>query len=323
MLGKVDVAFGVIFSITYLFLIHDIFKNTYSKENFTLLTIFALFSVQLKIFGIYLFIPYCFYLFKLLKQNNSIYKLAKTNIATLILGALFLLKNFLVSGCFIFPLSISCIPNIAWASIERVHDFSNGVRYSFANNMAYKFSYNFNNWFDVWINHAYNYQIHVNFIATVIITYLTSRLLTKNNKENKLTRNLNIIFIVLLITMYFLTGPTFRYGFGIYLILISSLNMHRFEIKNKILENKLFIVSLTFIFSFSVLLTPRLYSYGMLLENPLGIYKITKYENEYYNEKIHLDNKKYESFNCYIEPTCIRYNFIEKSKYGYRIFTDY
>ena len=145
-----------------------------------------------------------------------------------------------MSGCFIFPLSATCVPSVSWANIDRVKVFSDGVRYSYENNIAFKFSYNIKDWFEIWINHAYNYQIHVNFLGSILIIYLVSSFLTKNNNHNPFARNLNLFFIFLLVLTYILTGPTFRYGFGIYLIIIFSINLGKNQLNYKILNSKYF-----------------------------------------------------------------------------------
>ena len=127
MLGKVDIAFGVIFSLTYLFFLYDIFNKTYSKKSFLLLNFFVLYSIQLKVFGLYLLMPYSFYLYRLIKEKIKISKLVKSNSIAILLGIFYLFKNFIVSGCFIFPLSATCVPSISWANIDRVKVFSDGV----------------------------------------------------------------------------------------------------------------------------------------------------------------------------------------------------
>ena len=154
-----------------------------------------MYSIQLKVFGLYLLLPYSFYLYKLIKEKIKISELVKSNSIAILLGILYLFKNFIVSGCFIFPLSATCVPTISWANIDRVKVFSDGVRYSYENNIAFKFSYNIKDWFEIWINHGYNYQIHVNFFGSLLIIYLVSSFLAKNNNRNPFARNLNLFFI--------------------------------------------------------------------------------------------------------------------------------
>ena len=321
MLGKVDIAFGVIFSLTYLFFLYDIFNKTYSKKSFLLLNFFVLYSIQLKVFGLYLLMPYSFYLYRLIKEKIKISELVKSNSIAILLGILYLFKNFIVSGCFIFPLSATCVPNISWANIDRVKVFSDGVRYSYENNIAFKFSYNIKDWFEIWINHAYNYQIHVNFLGSLLIIYLVSSFLTKNNNHNSFARNLNLFFIFLLVFTYILTGPTFRYGFGIYLIIVFSINLGKNQLNYKILNSKYFLSTLSLIFFLSVGLTPRIYSYQLFFEEPFKIFSISKFDNPYYLEKLNMEYGNYDSLECYIEPTCIKFEkFSETSLMGYRLF---
>ena len=321
MIGKVDIAFGVVFSLTYFLFLHDVIKNEYKRTNFFYLSFLVLFCIQLKVFGVYLLVPYIFYFFKLSKLNdNSLLLVIKQNLLAIFLGIAYLVKNILISGCLIFPLSSSCLTNLIWADAKTIRVFSEGVRFDEANNIAYKFSYQFSDWFDTWINHAYNQQIHTNFLGSLILIFIFNKLFFVSKAESRPISIYNLLYLVFLIGTFILTGPTFRYGFGIYILIIGTLSI---SVKKTRFTKLKFNFSLSsiilIIFIVSVGATPRLYSYKQFIEEPLDIYTLTKNDNTYLQELIDLNFNESKFLNCYIPELCERYDLIEISKLNYRV----
>lgn len=324
MVGKPDEAAGILFFITFSLLMRDYLKNEYSVKNFLLLSTLSLFAFQIKVVSSYLIFPLVLYLFKL--KNKKFSKLQFSFFLYLLSNLIFFgLKNIAISGCYLFPIHQTCINSLSWTNSIEVQNFSKGVRE--LNNLSINFSENIFEWFNTWINHAYNYQIYSNLILSILIIWIVNRLSYKNiNKNLNKYELVSYLFIVFLVIAFFLTGPTLRYGFGLFLILISSLT-----IKGKVPKNIKqfnFLTYTTFIILiFSIILTPRLYSYKLFFNNSFEIATIENNIDEYLNtgSLVDLQEKKIKGSNCFIPRTCVRNNKLEFIKYsdfkGYKLYT--
>lgn len=323
MVGKPDEAAGILFFITFILLMRDYLKNQFSIKNFLLLSTLSLFAFQIKIINSYLIIPLVFYLFKLNVKNFS--KIQFSYFFYLLSNLVFfVIKNIGISGCLLFPIHQSCINTLSWTNSKAVQYFSKGVREG--NNLAVNFSENLFDWFYDWINHAYNYQIYSNLILSILIIWIINKLLLKNINKN-LSKNeiIAYLFVLFLVIAFFLTGPTLRYGFGLFLILISSLT-----IKQKIPKNKkqfnLFTYA-TFVFLiFSIIFTPRLYSYKLFVNNTLEVATIKNNIDEYLNtgSLVNSEERSVKGSTCFILKTCIKndkYQFLKYEEFeGYKFY---
>jgi hypothetical protein len=324
MVGKPDEAAGILFFVSFLLLMRDYLKNQFSIKNFLLVSTLSLFAFQIKIVSSYLVIPLFFYLFKLKIKNFS--KIQLSYFLYLLSNlAFFVLKNTAISGCLIFPIHQTCINSLSWTDSKNVQYFSKGVREG--NNLAVNFSENIFEWFTIWINHAYNYQIYSNLILSILIIWIINKLLLKNINKN-LSRNeiVAYLFILFLVIAFFLTGPTLRYGFGLFLIIISSLTIKEKVPKN--LKQFNFLTYVTFILLiFSIILTPRLYSYKLLIENSFEIASIENNIEEYLNTGSLVNSKErnVKGSTCFIPKTCVKNDRIEFLEYslikGYKFYS--
>ena len=109
----------------YLFLI---FLDKKNKDIFYLMTISSLLCILIKIsyLGVILFPLSALILFY--RKNISEILKTKLNIIILLVFLLWLCKNFLISGCLIFPLSVTCF-NVNWSpGIEEIDTYSKVVK---------------------------------------------------------------------------------------------------------------------------------------------------------------------------------------------------
>jgi len=324
MVGKPDEAAGILFFVSFLLLMRDYLKSQFSIKNFLLVSTLSLFAFQIKIVSSYLVIPIIFYLFKLKIKNFS--KIQLSYFLYLLSNLVFfVIKNIAISGCLIFPIHQTCINSLKWTDSKTVKYFSKGVREG--NNLAVNFSENIFEWFNIWINHAYNYQIYSNLIISILIIWIINKLLLKNvNKNFSQNEIVAYLFILFLVIAFFLTGPTLRYGFGLFLILISSLTIKEKVPKN--IKQFNFLTYTTFILLvFSIILTPRLYSYKLFINNGLEIASIENNIEEYLNtgSLVNSKERKVEGSTCFIPKTCIKNDRFEFLKYadikGYKFYT--
>lgn len=265
-IGKADLAAGILFIISNILLLQAIKKIKDKSSNisifdFHLICILVIFSFQVKITNIvtiFLFLYFIFYLNKLKKI-----KLFVNLIAYFFISIIFFFKNFIISGCIIFPVSFSCFSNLSWSNKDDIVSWGNQVRYyNFALNIER--IKNIDKWYFDWINNAYNKQIYFNYLVSIIIVFIIRYIFTQKDKERKKSYKLiylNSFYIV----AFFLFGPTERYGFGILSLLVSTVAFSRISLKESIDLNflKKFLISLSIL---CVILTPRIYSYKTFLE---------------------------------------------------------
>jgi hypothetical protein len=225
------------------------------------LSIFASFIFTLKVFY---FIPLilCAYLW-LSKVNLKIFNVAN-NISVFLLVFWFL-KNILVSGCVIYPVSFTCINNLPWYDLSKNY-FINANQISLEseawaknwnthrkketnlnkdinkNNSQKKYIKNFV-WLQEWSNNHGKQIIKkiAPFLILVLILFLISR------KEIKISKFKNIkLFIFLFsinlfgLTLWFLKFPIMRYGLAYIFIQIFLISFIFF--RNKYLTNIKFIL---------------------------------------------------------------------------------
>jgi len=307
MVGKPDLAVGITFFICFSLFLNDYLKNKFSVNNFIIISILALFSFQIKIVSAFLIVPLLFYILKL--NNLKVGILQKFAIFSLIFNFIaYIVKNIIISGCLVFPIKQSCISMLDWTNKIAVGEFSDSVTNG---NYRIRFDENIVNWFNSWISNAYNVQVYSNLVFSFLIIWLFNKVLFKQIR-NKYTSNekISLLLIFLFVTVFFLTGPTVRYGFGTFLIAISA-----FSVKQKILRNELTLSKNTnlifIIILLSVGLTPRIYSYVQFIENPFGFAQVTNSSEEYLNKGSLKDIEIQNVSNtiCYIQKPCVKNSY--------------
>jgi len=300
-IGKPDLTSGIIFTITGLILFKFLlFNEKINGMDFFFVSLFALFAFQLKILNsilIFLLIPF---LFVYVKQNNlSFFSTLKSNFMILVVFVFYLIKNVIITGCVVFPISYTCLTSASWSNKDYVKNYAEGVRLGNFGipNLS---SFNFNEWYLPWINNAYNFNTYRNFLLSIMIIILINQFLTPFN-EVKIQKIFFLrLFQVFSILFFLYSGPTVRYGLGITNLLIGTLSLKKL-IKNKGLNNILLLI-----FCLTLLGTPRLYSYKYFIDSPITPFvvesKIGTYEkNPNGWGVVTLD----PDFQCYTRIDCL------------------
>jgi len=297
-IGKPDLTSGIIFTITGLILFKFLLFN--EKINGMDFFFVSLFAFQLKILNsilIFLLIPF---LFVYVKQNNlSFFSTLKSNFMILVVFVFYLIKNVIITGCVIFPISYTCLTSASWSNKDYVKNYAEGVRLGNFGipNLS---SFNFNEWYSPWINNAYNFNTYRNFLLSIMIIIFINQFLTPFN-EVKIKKIFFLrLFQVFSILFFLYSGPTVRYGLGITNLLIGTLSLKKL-IKNKGLNNILLLI-----FCLTLLGTPRLYSYKYFIDSPITPFvvesKIGTYEkNPNGWGVVTLD----PDFQCYTRIDCL------------------
>ena len=196
-------------------------KNT---DYFGAIVLISIFIFMQKTFMIFLpIICFCLYLFFLIKKN--IYKNFKI-LFSIIFIKLWIIKNVLVSGCLVFPISILCFDSLNYVNIDLIKDFeirSESWSKDWPNRTDKNIKMNiFNenfNWFKIWYNNHFNYIVKklTPFILLLLLIVVYGNIFSKN-----FIREINTIFVkknyfifglsFLFCIIWFLKFPIYRYG---------------------------------------------------------------------------------------------------------------
>jgi hypothetical protein len=147
-----------------------------------------------------------------------------------------LLKNFLISGCLIYPIKHTCFNNLAWFGTSTENESINGEAWSKAwpdrenNNLSQtKYIKNFN-WVSTW---SKNHLLIIIEKITPIIAFIFINILflyfAKCLKKNKPLEYENAFIYILIINflflvLWFIKFPLYRFGYSIIFICLISLS---------------------------------------------------------------------------------------------------
>ena len=278
--------------------------------------------------------------YKLELKKGIIYR----NALPIIFLLLWLVKNIIISGCAIYPITITCIPHLSWLDINSTKAFSIE---SEAWAKAWPQNNNPNLTMDIFIDN-FNWIVafskkHLIYIFKITVTYVCALfflyffLINYNKRNNKITSIklskfywLSIVTCLVGTIIFSVKFPLYRYGYS-YLISLIILILIYF-LKNKIIEKKLiyvckliFFTSIIIFFGKQALRTINNYQLSYA-NKPWP--KIYSFENNYriINEKIFInDNFTYyfsKNEECmFSEPPCTNYkikeNLVAKEVSGY------
>jgi hypothetical protein len=326
---------AMIFFFTSFYLMLKFFEEK-KREIFNLLILSSSICVVIKISYIGVVLLPIVILFLFYRNDLNKFLKIKLNIILIIFFILWFLKNFLISGCFIFPVSPTCF-NVDWSSgTSEIDNYSKAVK-GFARDTRARLRYlDFEhtiysfNWFMPWLrDYAFNTALLKISGVLISITVPTLILLNKfsrvlvfpSNDRNKIFYTFLILVINLLI---WFQAPEIRFGWGT----IISVNCYLISI-------------LLFYSIFFKKINPNIYKYFTLFfiiilifdnQKNLNIHNLKKpyFRNFNYSqvEKIYDLNGRgiYHSKNrkCYdFSGICVnvpKKKYFYKEKLGYLIF---
>ena len=184
----------------------------------------------------YLFLNKIFYAFSflipfyvLINEKNYIWLKSKFFFFLSLTLSTYLLRNFLVSGCFIFPLKFSCL-EVDWFDKDTIYQESISGKAWSKNWNSYegplsmsKFSENFN-WLSTWLSGQFHYiseKIILN--ISILVIFLILLVFTKKIEIDKKSIKYFLafyFFLIINIIFWFLNFPIYRYGEGYILIFL-------------------------------------------------------------------------------------------------------
>ena len=333
----------------YFYIISYILKSSLKTINFNKILLLCVFIFLNKpMLGLVFLIPLTIFLiqknFTFLKIFNHVFSLP------ILFLSIWLIKNFITSGCAIFPIKTLCIEKLPWTNTQQIEATQRSSEAwskawpdrSDRNISMEKFNKRLN-----WV-HAWKKK-HLKYILNIIIPYIIVLALvtifiktkTKNhtnsrNKDKDVTARLWLTMLVSLIGTFsfFLMFPIYRYGYSYIITLISLLFI--MTIKHNIKNTRYL-----FIFNFFLILSVIAFA-GKQSQKVLASDKNNKWPNIYTfdtniikkigsKQKIELNNNFYyyhankgDKLCMYSKSPCTSYmvndNIKHIKRYTYSIF---
>lgn len=132
-----------------------------------------------------------------------------------------ILKNFLISGCLIFPIPFTCFDNLLWSNNYAVSEkliteaWAKSYPTSDKNLTFAEFISEFN-WIEVWINSHLFFVVER--IAQVLIPICLILLISSKKNLKNLKNNFNsyviLFFLLCFVIFWFVNFPVYRFGSG-------------------------------------------------------------------------------------------------------------
>ena len=314
--SKQDTPFAIIF---FLLLVYIIFyirnKDEEKHENFFIVLFLFLFSLQLRVFALSITPIILFLFIKEFFINKKSFRYKLITFYLVLLGAIWVIKNYIISSCMFYPISFTCIPNTTWFNknnaITEINELRNFHRALDPENSTMV------GWFNMWSQNPINYRIFFNFIISFLIILIFTLLFT-NKREGR------FYFIRFLIPLYLfsiwsISSPSIRMGLVIFLISVFYIGIERDRL-NYFFDKKYL---LNLLFFSSLILLPRLDNYKDLIKNPLEITQLQPPEIEYYSQKETIFwGVRPEGDQCWINLECVPgpVSIEETSISTYRVF---
>jgi hypothetical protein len=321
-IAKPDMPFAIAFIIISQLIISKIQNSSYFYRDIKLLSIATLFLVQIKLLGLYIGLLILYYLF--LFNKNTKLKVKKFFAEIKIAISLFLIwifKNFLISGCFLFPLNFTCIKRVDWFIDGYLNSYIYDTKVT---QKAYFIGSNVSDWFESFLTKGFNMQILINFFCFIIIIFLFRNLFFIKEDSADIKKVLVIINIIFIST-WLLSSPAPRWGSHIYPFIVIALGVG-LKFKNGYLSKKLLANSLFTMFILTAALVPRMYSYQSLFDERGGLYKLNLPKVEYMlntSKNGYIVNYNlYQPQQCWVNKDCLLSDKVITFKIirGYKVY---
>ena len=305
-----------------------IINNRENQYKLYVLLILSLFIFFTKITFISLFlIP--FFVFLLIKNININYLFNFKFLIIFLIFISYLLKNLILSGCLIYPISFTCLEQFAWNSKEISNILSTGIEAFNKNYNNYRgelgpieFIKNFN-WIDTWYLRIQNELKDFLLLKLLILILTISLVKFTNSNLSKANKNKINLFLIILLSLFlfsffilFLKTPVIRMSHHVFLlffILIFS-SLYKFFDKNFLIKKNFLFIFFILCILFSMTKNFNRISKAQFVNNPKEhILKMKLYSP---SEKNSLNDFDYYVGNFDGSP--IGNTLLDKNKYYYK-----
>ena len=325
---------SVVFSILGIYYFIKFFETNLIKEKkiyFYFNLTFSIFSILIKLSTLPI-ILLTFYIYFRNFIDLKYYIFRRNFFIIYLLCLLFIIQQFIYTGCFIFPSQLTCLDfswfNLDYLNLSKKLELIN-KSYSEARNIYSPQEYlnNFN-WFSFWLQRNY-IEISEHLLTISLPTLIFIFTLKRNANNSLFFKEKKILYIFLFLNLFFWLNfsPVYRFAIHLFATLI-FLFLLNFLILSEFSKKKFIIfISIFILFSFSKNII-RINNTDNIF---LGIQKMdnkyifdethsNKYVNVFYPdiETNHLNG--WQGRLCWDIPFICTYNKIEvKNKYGYLI----
>ena len=174
--GKQDIAVAILLLVCAITTLYQFKKDTIDGMDLVSLSLIVLFIFQIKVSGVYIIYLYAILLIFIIYKNKMEFKqLFLYQAPAILLGIMWIIKNYLMTGCFIFPISLTCKNNFEWyviGSTEKIEEYTTATSFAFLEYFNSS-ELTFINWFNDFFNSA-NYSVFSEYYKSVYSNFLIS-----------------------------------------------------------------------------------------------------------------------------------------------------
>ncbi len=230
--GNDDNAHMLFFIFITNFLIYFSKSKIESHNYFKIIILLSLFLFMIKVTYSILILLIIFIIFNSFEKIKFFQKI---NFFLFFIFCLWILKNFFISSCLIYPIEITCFNDLLWSNNFSIQEglgaeaWSKGYPDSKMKDEYIIYISNFN-WLSTWINNHFIFILKklsvILFILFCLIIFINRNgKLFKVNKAFKIVLYFNYIFCLI----WFLNFPVYRFGSGILICTISITLIYIFK----------------------------------------------------------------------------------------------
>jgi len=257
----------ILFFVAFILIVNLFEENKFKKKIFELIIIIFSLIISIKsfyiIYSILFFISYLKF-FKL-SDTLKIFKIFPVSYLGILILCLIIISNVAASGCFLYPISATCIESFFWGygkeqvsgAMQWYEIWSKAgasPNYRVENFNEYLQNFNWvSNWLDnYFFNKFSDYLLGVVFTLIVLFSFFWPKKLNFDKFKKYLP--IYLLLIILLIE-WFINHPALRYGGFVLVFLVITfpfiilLSNQKFEFTKKLISIKIIILIIFIIFS--------------------------------------------------------------------------
>jgi hypothetical protein len=243
--GKQDIEVGVLFLVISLVSLLYIYGEKANELDLICLSLLTLFTFQIKVSGVFVVVIYGIFVIFVLKRNRQTFKEIFTlHTPVFILSFFWFIKSYLTTGCFIFPLSVTCINSFDWYVLGSTEIYESITKIS---SLAFNEYFHdplltYQDWIIDFLNYEFYRSVLINFTASLLFLLLLKFILFKSVRPSWLFISISSIFIVFNFIYLLFYGPIPRYSIGIILTTVAFLAFFTGEAKVEISKTFLYVL---------------------------------------------------------------------------------
>ena len=280
--GKYDSALGILFFLTSFVIFNALKEEVFDNNTYKFILLMSLFSFQMKQTGVYIIlimIPYVY--FYIQKNKLKTLPFLKISYVYLSLFLVWIIKNIITTSCLFFPIEFTCIPTLSWHENVQLDFINDTLIYS---PIDFSSDASITTQLETWFYFSKNSQFIINFPVSLLIIYFILKFFVDKNNEvskNKYSIAISFFLIINLIFWYNSNYANFRYGTGIWLLIVATIAYY--YSKHEIRFDKRFKYIVITVLVFSLAQIPRFYSYEAMYTSKLSFESLQiEYNADYF-----------------------------------------